>query len=223
MGVRDGFAGSARDKRMADLRIARRNFERWATPALRDALLSGGLFEIYEELLAIDPDSHVVGCGPTKAGESDIPWFRWPTREGHECTLLIFFHPPSVEFSVSRWDGNHHQDRKGDTILIEDLAAPGSLEAAIVDLLAASGLDVNRKPRIDLTGAEDPHGYYEALRLHPLAFRDLTEDEAQELIRMAYRFAAQKSHPDSFGGDDTAMKRVNNARDFLSDPKNRSA
>lgn len=66
----------------------------------------------------------------------------------------------------------------------------------------------------------DPQGYYEALRLHPHTFRDLTKEEGDNLLNRAFRFAAGKAHPDK-GGNNEAMKNVYDAYEFFKNPENR--
>ena len=47
------------------------------------------------------------------------------------------------------------------------------------------------------------------------------EGASADEIRAAFRSAAQRTHPDRSGGDETAFKAVNKAYEVLSDPKRR--
>lgn len=221
MSIKEKFAETAdQDPRIAELKIAQRNFERTASRELRNTIINGGLFEIFQEVLKMDPGSRIV-YDPAR---DCIPSFCWQhtfSDSTKQTRSLEFYFSDKTLFLVVMGKAEYEEyEISNEKILLGDLKDKTKFESAILDALNVGGflLGPQRERLID-TKDLDPRGHFRALRLHPYAFRDLTDEEAERLIKTMYRFNAKRDHPDH-GGSDESMRRINEARDFFSDPKN---
>ncbi|MBI2020635.1 DnaJ domain-containing protein [Candidatus Daviesbacteria bacterium] len=66
----------------------------------------------------------------------------------------------------------------------------------------------------------DPKGYYKTLGINPDMARRLPEETLSELMSKVYRAYANAFHPDK-GGDNSMMRGINMAYDFLRNPRSR--
>lgn len=207
------------DPRLLRLEIARRNFERNVSDPLdfRDEVLWSGYFDVLKDLLQENPsvsifrnveDPSLPGLAYRVGSRDYIFTARRALRGGVHYFLCIaqpfipLLNDPRIISEVIR--GDELPDRE-------------KMEIAILSVIKATGFRVGKNQEDQ---RESKHDSFRALRVHPEAFRGLSKEEGDELLKNMYRFGAKRSHPDR-GGSEEEMKRVNNARDFLSNPDNR--
>jgi hypothetical protein len=77
--------------------------------------------------------------------------------------------------------------------------------------------------------SQDPEGYYKIYNLNPDAASRLSNEQISALVENQYKKLSSKSHPDKSEGDEEKrkileeeMKKINAARDVLTDPLKRS-
>lgn len=208
------------DPRLAELSIARRNFERTAPPDYVEAVRGIDLFPLYEHLLKSNVTAHVNANMFEFEG---VPKLHWRTNDnppGNSHLNIDLYDTPErrVSLSLNLWDYDHLPCFE-EELPFDEFRKPDVVKTIIYDFLQVGGFRIMEVKQLDFKGL-DPDGYFEILKLHPLAFADLTEDEASELLDKVYRFASFKYHPDR-GGNSEVMRRINEARDFFENPANR--
>lgn len=62
---------------------------------------------------------------------------------------------------------------------------------------------------------KDPNGHFRVLAINPDVYNELAPDQRKGTLRLSYRKLAKALHPDR-GGNKEQMRRVNEARDALS-------
>lgn len=240
MGVEQKLDEINLDPRIGKIRQIKRGFE--ALPDTGDLavrrlrLTQTGIFEIAEEILKIDSNAWIFDSLENEANLTiGFAWKQIGTDLGNINhyrflkTSVITSDNVSIEVQFGVKLAGFKEEKLTFTPIFSDALTSEQwrdrerFEWTIVTALHKASFVHKKVENVDsvLLTRLDPHGYYQALRLNPLAFEGLSDEQIQELVKVVYRFGAKISHPDTEGGDNSAMKQINNARDFFSDPKNR--
>lgn len=211
------------DPRLAKLCVAQRNFERHSDKAFVKAVRAAELFLLYEHLLRGN-DSASIDFRYERDHWQDMPTLYWEVDNSeYRLRMSLVLNPKTVKEDVvlSLEVGSNYYDVERETLPLDEFEKPDIAKAIVYDFLQIGNFkyETMQAKQLDFKGL-DPDGYFEVLKLHPLAFTDLTNEEAEELLNRVYRLASRKYHSDK-GGNDEMMKKVNAAREFFKDHANR--
>lgn len=223
------------DPRITKLETVKRNFERTGYYGNEKFIIGLGYFGMLKEILELFPDFDIRGHGT----DNEIPGLVWSLSRND----MYFLELSGLDIgtnsnnllvrimSYHSMNSSGYSREEAKEIVPKNELSQAILEDAIFRVFSATGHYPDehdqKKAFKEEGGGHSPdadfdrlYRYHRILRLDPNAFRDLSKEEGDELLRAVFRFATKKYHPDR-GGDNEAMRLMNEAKEFLDDPKNR--
>jgi len=225
------------DPRQNSLRIGERYVRNMSPDSAERKLLELGFFDVVRDLYAIDPN--IVLNNVDDESSPVIYGFAKSSDHRNFHYLLLLRSEESIRIKIGMGyeiNGKFCTNmRDSEAVSLSELKDKVALEEILFENLKAAGFFPDLETGIVSKPVEseepvepgesanyDPDDFFAVLNIHPFAFRGMSDEQAKEFIKKMWRMAADRAHPDH-GGTDEAMRKVNTARDYFMDPKNRTS